>query len=379
MTLLDSTLIVLASIAAVIGFSVALWSLFDTRRRHYKEHLSRRNRSAQSPENRPQDPVALGGSALGIKSFLYLDEYKMYSISSQLFGGLTEYLIDYQGTTKKTEEKQGGPPASGRVMADILKSESMTQQRKYLHDYSYTLLERRLEEGDKVLSVSSANIDDSIRRISDVAFVKIKAKAVFNDMEIIKATMEEFNDLGEALAYITNFDEIQKVSQQLDTLEGSIKDRNQRARLRKSQKALTNIENIASSKGLRQDPTFLQNLRLILDYGFQDQFEVQMTVGAYTFSANLKRDYLREDVRMLVRKYSRFSESDFVLLGTIAQSPAQSADSDSDDESVQDSNPQHLKQAIMRIVEGLSEVESSFSGKLANETIIDPIAVYREI
>ena len=31
-----------------------------------------------------------------VKSFVYLDEYKMYSISSQLFGGLTEYLIDYQ-------------------------------------------------------------------------------------------------------------------------------------------------------------------------------------------------------------------------------------------------------------------------------------------
>jgi hypothetical protein len=27
-----------------------------------------------------------------IKSFIYLDEYKMYSISSQLFEGLTEYI-----------------------------------------------------------------------------------------------------------------------------------------------------------------------------------------------------------------------------------------------------------------------------------------------
>ena len=28
-----------------------------------------------------------------IKSFIYLDEYKMYSISSQLFEGLTEYIL----------------------------------------------------------------------------------------------------------------------------------------------------------------------------------------------------------------------------------------------------------------------------------------------
>ena len=57
-----------------------------------------------------------------IKGFAYLDEYKMYSISSQIFGGLTEYLTDYQATAKEEEEKQSGPLGSGRVMADILKS-----------------------------------------------------------------------------------------------------------------------------------------------------------------------------------------------------------------------------------------------------------------
>ena len=30
-----------------------------------------------------------------IKSFIYLDEYKMYSISSQIFEGVTESLMSY--------------------------------------------------------------------------------------------------------------------------------------------------------------------------------------------------------------------------------------------------------------------------------------------
>ena len=33
----------------------------------------------------------------------------------------------------------------------------------------------------------------------------------------------------------------------------------------------------------------------------------------------------------------------------------------------------------MNMVEALFTVESTFSGKLANEIIIDPIAIYREI
>ncbi len=61
-----------------------------------------------------------------IKNFIYLDEYKMYSISSQIFEGITEYLMNYEESTKEESEEQKGPISSGRVVADILKSESGT-------------------------------------------------------------------------------------------------------------------------------------------------------------------------------------------------------------------------------------------------------------
>ena len=99
-----------------------------------------------------------------IKSFLYLDEYKTYSISSQIFEGITEYLMDYKRTTKEQDERQSGPFTSGRVIADILRSESMTQERKFLHDYSYTLFENRLKEEERVLSISADNISDTINK-----------------------------------------------------------------------------------------------------------------------------------------------------------------------------------------------------------------------
>ena len=40
-----------------------------------------------------------------IKSFVYLDEYKMYSISSQLFEGLTEYVLSGKKSEYAKREK----------------------------------------------------------------------------------------------------------------------------------------------------------------------------------------------------------------------------------------------------------------------------------
>ncbi|UCF13227.1 MAG: hypothetical protein JSW06_02940 [Thermoplasmatales archaeon] len=39
-----------------------------------------------------------------IKQFIYLDEYKMYSLSSQLFEGITDFLIDSK--FEETEEQE---------------------------------------------------------------------------------------------------------------------------------------------------------------------------------------------------------------------------------------------------------------------------------
>ena len=313
-----------------------------------------------------------------IKGFVYLDEYKMYSVSSQIFEGITEYLIDYQETTKGETESQRGPFGSGRVMADILKSEYRTEERKYLHDYSYTLFEQELLNNNRVIKVSEENIHDAIESINDTGFIAVRGTAIFNDMRTIKSTMNRFNDLGEAIAYVTNFDEIQNVRDELDASVAGAGGKNTKAQLRQRLKVLNNVGKLAESAGLQQDPTFLEKLEFLLDYGYQDQFEIQMPVSGYTFSASLKREYLRDDEELLVKKYSRFSEKDFILFGTITQSLTQVMDDD-DEDSVDEQSPEHLKVVIMQMVEAISGIEASFFGKLVNEVVIDPIALYREI
>ena len=167
-----------------------------------------------------------------IKSFIYLDEYKMYSISSQIFEGITESLMSYQESTREKQEEQKGPVGSGRIMADILKSESGTQEKKYLHDYSYVLFEEHLRQSEKILSLSEENIDENIKEIDHAGFIEIRGKVVFNDMNMIKSTIENFNQLGKAVTHITNFAEIEEVHQQFKKAGESIKDKNQKARFR---------------------------------------------------------------------------------------------------------------------------------------------------
>ncbi len=312
-----------------------------------------------------------------IKNFIYLDEYKMYSISSQIFEGITEYAMNYQESTTEKEEEQKGPVGSSRIMADILKFESGTQEKKYLHDYSYTLFEEKLNKSGKVLSISAEDIDEKIKKIDDAGFVEVRGKAIFNDMNILKSTLENFNDIGKALAYISNFEKMEEVRSQFEKAAENIKDRNQKAKFKQRQKNMTNIEKLAKEQGLHQDAEFLKHLDIVLDYGFQDQFIVQVPIGQYTFSSDCKRDDFRENEYSLIRKYSRFAEKEFVLVGTVAQSLGKPIDYE--EVNYEDSSPQHFKEAIMNLVEALGVIETQFSGKLENEIIIDPIAIYREI
>jgi hypothetical protein len=298
-----------------------------------------------------------------IKNFVYLDVEKLHSLSSQVFEGITEYILTESSTESEKSESQKGPVGSGRVLGEILKQSGKTSERKYLDDYSYTLFEKKLE-----------NISDAIEGRS---FIKIKAKAIFNDINSINDTLKNFNKIGKALTHITNFKEISAVKEQIDKAQSNTKDRNQRSKLKQQFKAVTNISKLAKESGLQQDQGFLDDLSLVLNYGFQDQLEIQMKLCGFYFSANLKRENLRENESLIIRKYSRQTEVEFVIFGVITQ--YQRTDLDDVEEVEENEEYESIKEALMNLVSHLSNVESTFTGRLSNEVIIDPIALYTEL
>lgn len=127
-----------------------------------------------------------------------------------------------------------------------------------------------------------------------------------------KKTLGNFNDVGRAMAHVTNFEEISAADRQLGELRRAGKGG---PKLQAELKSLMNVDRIAKNSGLYQDKKFLDDLALLLEYGFQDQLEIQMNVGENIFSSNLNRLFLRESEDLLVRKYSRRTEVEFTLLG----------------------------------------------------------------
>lgn len=121
----------------------------------------------------------------------------------------------------------------------------------------------------------------------------------------------------------------------------------------------------------------------MLDYGYKDQFEVQIPIGTgdgeteiIIFNSILKRKFLKDKEDILVKKYSRNSEKEFTIFGMITQSERELSMPNDSQDLVEFS---HLKQALMNMTVQFSKLEDTYIGRLANEVIIDPIALYREM
>ncbi len=320
-----------------------------------------------------------------IKSFIYLDEYKMYSISSQIFEGLTESVTSYSRTTEEDQERQRGPVGSGRVLADIIGKESSTEERKFLHDYSYSLFEEKIIEEDRVLHIDSDNIHDAIKDIEDYNFVAVSGRVLFNDIRLVNGTLENINNLLDAVIRIqlqSNDNLLKQYKNEANRHKSGKKSAKSgfsvEKRSYKESPLLTALKEDIGGKSFDED--FLQSLSTVLNYGYEDQFETRTYLESeegdkYLFSTILQRIHLREAEALIVKKYSRFSEKDFTIVGTITQNRNEQSNL-----SIQHSPaPEAMKEAVMQLTLGLSEIEKQFTGKLNNEIVIDPIAIYREL
>ena len=283
-----------------------------------------------------------------IKNFIYLDEYKMYSLSSQIFEGITEYLVSTSHNEEGEENTQKGEIGSGRILADIIKKTNTTQEKKYLHDYSYSIFEKHLLDNEKVIDINTTESKSLIDRIASKSFIKITGKVVFNDIGHLSRVMKDFNKMGMALA-------------RMNTTNNP----NNKAK---------NVQQFAKENNLQLDDKFLKDLTYLLDFGFGNQLEIQIYHDDYLFSTNIKREYLREDENLLIKKYARMTEKEFTIFGIVTQFSNEKAMNKQENE-----DNKQLKVALMDMVSKFANIELSFTGKLENEIMIDPIAIYTEL
>lgn len=286
-----------------------------------------------------------------IKLFSYLDTEKMYSISAQIFEGLTESFIKSSSSKQVDFKQQDWPEATGRTMADILSTESSIQEKRFMHDYAYNIFEKKLFEDDCITSIDKTNYLEKLDKIDQYSFIKVKGSAFFNDVVALDHMLKNFNKLGEAFTFLKLKEE--------NIANENITD----AKIKKASKEF----------GFHIDQAFLDKLGLLLSYGYSNQFNIQIIFPELIFSTSLKRDFLKENENILVEKYARKSEKDFVIFGVVTQSEKKSIDSRSTAKS------NDIKVLVSSLLSSIADLEEKFVGKLENEIIIDPIAVYREL
>ena len=137
--------------------------------------------------------------SLKIKSFIYLDEDKMYSISSQLFEGMTQYILQENVAGINEEEQQKGNFLSGRFMADMMFQTKSKSEMRNLHDFAFNLFEKELEERNLLYDIKP---DDELEELQDKGFVRLRGKIIFCDYPRMQYIVENFNSIGRAIGYV---------------------------------------------------------------------------------------------------------------------------------------------------------------------------------
>ena len=280
-----------------------------------------------------------------IKSFVYLDEDKMYSISSQLFEGITDSIFMASKKSYSENGEQHGEMSSGRKMGVILTKEKDTTEKRFLHDYAYNLFEEELVKNNLLYTVEDS---DTIETLSSKTFVKVKGKVFFDDYEVLDKTMQDFNRTGYALGFVQYYSSADMdAKKELDKVTKNIKDREKKA--------------------------LLDQLTYVLTFGYKGQFGVRLPLDNILVSTVLNKEYLKENNNALIFKYSRRTEVDFSIIGTITQI--------GNDKVNLNGNPNmsNMKEAAQNLIDHIASIEDTFTGRLRSECVIDPIAIYREI
>lgn len=305
-----------------------------------------------------------------IKSYIYLDNNKMYSLSSQLFEGITQYIMKEQSDTYEEEHSQKGELLSGRLMADMIMQKDAKSEMKYLHDFAFNLFEQELVTRGLLYDVTNKT---SIEELRDKGFVRIKGKIIFENFEKILYTLEHFNEVGRSVGELTMQDSIESLGEIENNI--SIKHREQKNKINQRIKHIRKeFDAELKEQGLIIDEKLKNNLYNILKFGYGNIYEVMVSIedSDLFYTAIINQENLKETEQSLISKYSRLSEKEFTLIGVVTQCGDNRAD-------VPCVMGNEMKSTTLNIIDKIAGVEEQFNGRAENECIIDPIAIYSEI
>ncbi|EPW7001993.1 DUF6414 family protein [Vibrio parahaemolyticus] len=305
-----------------------------------------------------------------IKNFIYLDEQKLYSFSSQLFEGITDYVLNEEFLDKSTEKssKDGTPITSSQVIANVIRETSRTTEKKFLHDHAFNLFEKEILSTNKLLDLTSTDLS-SIESIAttDKPFVKVTAQGHFIDLQELSHLFSHFNEIGKAIAVLPLTEDFQKLEKLKAVHKQSKEVKDLQSELDKKVRSLI-------ANGLSLPPTSTQGFQTILEHFGDNIVRFQQNLDSLAFTSCLDSSSLREPLKAIYRKYSRKTAKKFTVIATISH-----ANGTQDVTFAEPPEGSNMLAHFKEMGEHLYDMEQTFIGKSENEVLLEPIAIYTEL
>lgn len=326
-----------------------------------------------------------------IRDFIYLDVEKLYSLYSQVFEGVADRIIQsYIGSLQSTESSKGRPFLPESDSETQVVEVSRRTENKFLYDYMYNRLEERISEA--IVDASGVTEGNYQNEIGGAFIIKVAGSAEIEDFNRMRILMQEFNNMGQAMHYITTFNREQarveeKKIEELKARVENTKDKNARIVAEKAlENALQNRQQVqreaAMTQGLAFDSEFLARLSYLTDLFNSDRFDVTIvprgSSDKVAFRGVLDKKWLRVAPNFLAALYSGIA-ANWIMVGQVTQLPTSLEKDETANRTDESSNKRSVRDAYQAIIRQGYEVEKTFTlSKIRTEVIMSPLAIYRE-
>ena len=318
-----------------------------------------------------------------LRDFIYLDVERLYSLYSQVFEGVADEIVQSYATALSSESAQKGALLSGSSIESSTIEISRRTENRFLYDHMYTLLETKLKAAihdGSSLSLSNVGL------LSSGVFLRITGPVLIADFSRMRSLLEQFNRLGEAIAYSRFTSERSAVANNAEEALKTIQNRDQRAQAKARLEQLRNPKQLAKQYGLAQDEQLLKNLILISDMFYPEGFDVTVLSSdpALAYRAVADKRWLRISAPMLRAQYGASSIGPWTVVGQITHVPGvapafDSGPSPAGGPSESEPNPS-LRDPFMAMFNASLALERMFlESKMRAEIVLCPIAIYREV
>ncbi|MBH3289510.1 hypothetical protein I5N29_03600 [Serratia marcescens] len=303
-----------------------------------------------------------------IKNFIYLDYEKMYSLSAQLFKGVVFESIAEKGYIFS----EGNTHNESKKTASEHTNTENTSRKNYIkpYDYHYAMFEEKLDELQKVIIIDKDNHDifNPLNEIKNHPFIKSKGEIIITDpRELYEITLNHKKIAGH-LKYITNSERLHAIYEELAALES-----NQKAQISLLRAEARKIEETIKHETECINDSYHKHLAEIIKFSFgEDDIQVTQNLKERIITAYMNRNFFKQSLQSIVKKYSRKTTSQFTMLGMVTQYKA-------NDWMLPEIASPDFREAVKNIVLAQHELEQTFSQPGDGETVIEAIAMYTEL